>query len=285
MLTYKNLCDTISSGDLMERKYIVRRTVFISVLCVLLAGVITAVWIFNNNQSEPKKTAELENELSQTAFAKVSRYANDNNIPISAYPNEICELLDSHPEAEDFVLSYPLEKDKKHYVDLSEYASSENVPLFMQFDKRWGYIEYGSNVAGLTGCGPVCLSMVAYYFMRTNEVSPDKVIQFAKERGYCTKGSGSSWTLISKGGEKLGLNVKELPLDENVMVSALNAGKKIILVVGKGDFTSSGHYIVLTGYSDGEFTVNDPYSIVNSNKRWTYERLQDQIKNIWALWK
>ena len=251
---------------------------FIGALCVLLAGIITAVFLLK----KPKET--LEENVSQSTFATVSKYANDNNIPLSSYPAEICELLDSRPEAEDFVLSYPLEKDKKQYVDMSEYASSNNVPLLMQFDKRWGYIKYGSNVAGLTGCGPVCLSMVAYYFLRTNEVSPDKVIEFAKQNGYCTKGSGSSWTLISKGGEKLGLNVKELPLDENVMVSALESGKKIILVMGPGDFTSSGHYVVLTGYSDGAFSVNDPYSTENSNKKWTYEQIESQIKNIWALW-
>ena len=54
--------------------------------------------------------------------------------------------------------------------------------------------------------------------------------------------------------------------------------------MGPGDFTSSGHYIVLTGYSDGAFSVNDPYSINNSNKKWTYEQIESQIKNIWALW-
>ena len=75
-----------------------------------------------------------------------------------------------------------------------------------------------------------------------------------------------------------------LPNDENVMVSALESGKKIILVMGPGDFTSSGHYIVLTDYSDGAFTVNDPYSTENSNKKWTYEKIKSQIKNIWALW-
>ena len=37
---------------------------------------------------------------------------------------------------------------------------------------------------------------------------------FASDNGYYVPGSGSSWTLISEGGVKLGFDVKELPLDE-----------------------------------------------------------------------
>ena len=37
-------------------------------------------------------------------------------------------------------------------------------PLFLQWDPRWGYTEYGEDsFLGLSGCGPTCLSMVLYY--------------------------------------------------------------------------------------------------------------------------
>ncbi len=256
-----------------------RRILFISVPCTVLVIVILIAQVRINERNS------IMDGLTQETIAQVRNYADDNNISMSAYPAELCALLEAREEAKDFVLSYPKEKNVKHEVDLSEYAYCREVPLFMQFDKRWGYIKYGSNVAGLTGCGPVCLSMVAYWFYRSNDVSPDKIIEFAKDNGYCTKGSGSSWTLISKGAQEIGLCVDELPLDENIMVTSLKKGKKIILVMGAGDFTSSGHYIVVTGYDGEAFTVNDPYSIENSSVTWTYERIKGQIRNIWALWK
>ena len=84
---------------------------------------------------------------------------------------------------------------------------------------------------------------------------------------------------------KLGLSAKELPLVKGKMVDAVEAGHPVILALGKGDFTSSGHYIVLTGWVDGAFTVNDPNSRVRSGKQWTYEELEGQIRNIWEISK
>ena len=55
--------------------------------------------------------------------------------------------------------------------------------------------------------------------------------------------------------------------------------------MGPGDFTSSGHYIVLTGVEDGSFRVNDPNSRLRSQRLWSYEELEGQIRNIWAISK
>ena len=50
----------------------------------------------------------------------------------------------------------------------------------------------------------------------------------------------------------------------------------------KGDFTTTGHFIVLTGYEDGRITVNDPNSRKRSEKTWDFDTLQYQIKNLWS---
>lgn len=110
----------------------------------------------------------------------------------------------------------------------------------MQWDKRWGYMEYGSDVAALTACGPVCLSMAAVYVRQDIKYSPDYVIEFAIDNGYCLKKGGSEWALISEGGEKLGMDVTEIPLDKNRVFKNLEAGNPIICVMGPGDFTTKG---------------------------------------------
>jgi len=213
----------------------------------------------------------------------VKAFADENGVSFSEYPESLISLLERNPETEQFVLEYPLVRNNKQNVDLSEYEDCETVPLFMQWDQRWGYICYGSDVAGITGCGPVCLSMAAYYLTGDAQMSPDKILCFAQQNGYYVPGSGSSWTLISEGGVKLGLDVTEIPLDEERIHLNLEAGNPIICVVGPGDFTSSGHFIVIAGVEGNMLRINDPNSYANSQKLWEYNQIKDQIKNLWVL--
>ena len=174
------------------------------------------------------------------------------------------------------------EKEQVFEFDLSDALGSETVPLFMQWDERWGYTMYGSNIMKVTGCGPTCLSMVLIHLLQDATYTPRYVADFAEEKGYYVDGSGSKWTLISEGGETLGLEVTELPLDENRMKKNLEFGNPIICIMGPGDFTTAGHYIVLRGVEDGKFVVNDPNSVENSERLWSYEEIKGQIKNLWA---
>ena len=213
----------------------------------------------------------------------VQAYADFSGISYDAYPDNMLLLLEKNPEALGFVLRYPQDHEKTYEIDLSEYANSESVPLFIQWDQRWGYIPYGTDVAAVTACGPVCLSMVAYYLTGDENMSPDKMIQFAIDNGYCVPGNGSAWTLISKGAQKLGLNVNQLPLVEGRIRKELEAGNPVICIMGPGVFTTTGHFIVLTGYEDGKFRVNDPNSVTRSSQLWSYEQFQDQVRNLWAI--
>ena len=210
----------------------------------------------------------------------VKAYCEKMHISYGRYPQSLIDLLERNPETQDFVLNYPFRQEEEY--DLSEF-SREEVPLFLQWDGRWGYEKYGSDVIGITGCGPTCLAMAGYYLTGEDAFAPEKLAAFAWENGYYAEGYGSSWTLISQGGPELGLQVAELPLVKKKMVTALEEGKPIILAMGKGDFTESGHYILLTGVEDEGFRVNDPNSPKNSAKLWTYEQLEKQIRNIWAI--
>ena len=125
--------------------------------------------------------------------------------------------------------------------------------------------------------------MAGYYLTGDETMTPAAVAAFSEENGYYAPGYGSSWTLISEGAEKLGLTAKELPLVKGKLVDAVEAGHPVILALGPGDFTTTGHYIVLTSWKDGAFRVNDPNSRIRSEKLWTYEELESQIRNIWEI--
>lgn len=215
----------------------------------------------------------------------VAAFAQANDIPYEAYPPRLIELLARNPETEEFVLEFPQEYGRLHEVELQEHAGSEEVPLFLQWDKRWGYKIYGSGVAGLTACGPLCLSMAAFYHTGDENMTPEDIIDFAKQEGYCVPGSGSSWKLISEGTEKLGLTVRELALSEGDIKQALDNNEPVILIMGPGDFTQVGHFILVRGYDaqTGQLLINDPNSRINSQKGWEFSRIKDQIRNLWAI--
>lgn len=271
-----------------RRRYAVRYLPLVLVVCLLV------VLAFSCCREEPVQTEPPQTEATTTptvpddrtwAQRMVSAFCDFSGTDYSAYPSTMIELLDKNPETRQFVLEYPTEHDKTHRIDMSEYANSETVPLFLQWDRRWGYIPYGNDVAGITACGPLCLSMVAYYLTGDPNMSPDKMIEFSIEDGHCIRGNGTSWTLISKGAKKLGLNVKELPLVEAYIRRELVAGNPVICVMGPGVFTTTGHYIVLTGYENGMYRVNDPNSVEKSNRLWHFGEFQDQIRNLWAISK
>ena len=211
----------------------------------------------------------------------VKAYAEEQGYSIAQYPESLIRLLERNPETEEFVLTYP--GREKTAADLSRWDDAQDIPLFLQWDAMWGYEKYGSDFLAVTGCGPTCLAMVGYHLTGSEDMNPANIAAFAEKNGYYAPGYGSSWTLISKGSEDLGLKARELPLVKKKMVDALEAGEPIILALGPGDFTSTGHYIVLTGWKEDAFRVNDPNSRINSGKLWTYEELEGQIRNIWAL--
>lgn len=224
---------------------------------------------------------ELEYRWGERTAAErsVHAFAEENGIAYGEYPKDLIDLLDKNPETENFVLNYPSRTDTVTTLD----AGRETVPLFLQWDPNWGYEKYGSSYLAVTGCGPTCLSMAGYYLTGDETMTPAAVAAFAEENHYYAPGYGSSWTLISEGAEKLGLTAKELPLVKGKMVDAVEAGHPVILALGPGDFTTTGHYIVLTGWQDGAFRVNDPNSRIRSQKLWTYEELEGQIRNIWEI--
>lgn len=209
-------------------------------------------------------------------------FAAEHNLQRSDWPDELLEAVEKNPELENFVLNYPLQKENRPEINLDEYRDTDTVPLLFQWDQRWGYTQYAGGPMGLTGCGPTCLSMVSIYLLDNPDYTPRYIAEFSKEHGYSVSGNGSAWALISEGGETLGLDVTEIPLDENRIIQNLEVGNPIICVMGPGDFTATGHFIVMTDYTDGKIKVNDPYSQQRSEILWDYEQIQDQILNLWV---
>ena len=79
-------------------------------------------------------------------------------------------------------------------------------------------------------------------------------------------------------------------LDETVTwLEAEKVTNQIFFTVGNldyliRDFTDSGHFITIIGYDRDGFIINDSNSRTNSKKRWSYEQLSRQMRNLWAMY-
>ena len=85
------------------------------------------------------------------------------------------------------------------------------------------------------------------------------------------------------GGAVIAFNGTQLKSKEMKEIKEkLEAGYPVICVVGPGDFTDGGHYMVMTDYVDGKIKINDPNSKAKTDKLWSYADIESQIENLWA---
>lgn len=223
----------------------------------------------------------------ETAQETIRAYAAEHGLSTSYYPDYLINRMVSNPELEYFVLNYPLGNKNTSSDEISITRdismANGNVPFFLQWDERWGYTTYGNDLMGLTGCGPTVLSMVAVYLTGNSSLNPLYVAQYAMDNGYYDyeNSSGTFWSLMTTGAEGLGLTVSEIPGENDALIEALNAGHPVIAIMGPGDFTSEGHFIVITSYNNGSVTVNDPNSIIRSEKTWPINDIVAQANGLW----
>ena len=273
-----------------------RNRIFIYIaIAGVIAAVITAAftgYYLHQERAEEKKQEELlkaekakrqkekKAKTTETAEQKLERVRSQAEE--QGVPQSVIELLDKNAETVDFVADYEKKKDKPYADTIEEDLSNGEIPELLQWDERWGYAPYGSDtIIAVSGCGPTALSMVISGLMQDPYITPAVIADYASANGYLDENLDTAWELMTVGVQHFGISGTMLGLDENVMAATLASGSPIICSMGPGIFTSSGHFIVLTGYQDGSFTVHDPASKMRSSKTYTFDEFSDQIKNMW----
>lgn len=157
------------------------------------------------------------------------------------------------------------------------------LPYLYQRDRTWADESYAGGTIADNGCGPTCLAMAAIALTGRTDLSPRDVAAFSEQHGFTADGM-TSWSLMSDGAAMLGLRSRELPANASAIAEALAAGHPIICSMGPGDFTTTGHFIVLAGIADdGSLEIRDPNSPLRSMATWDIQRVLDQCKNLWEL--
>lgn len=234
-------------------------------------------WVDSPVERTSRQVLERLSTLAQESEVIEEIYRNRDS-----YPDKLLEALANNPEMAGFVAGYP-DGDKTASGGLTESEMEQEFPLFLQWDPRWGYAEYGddSNI-GIAGCGPTCISMALYYLTGNENLTPDVIADYSMTNGYYVPGVGTAWALLEDVPALYGIEVSQLKIREENMKQVLDEGGILICSMSAGDFTASGHFIVIYGYDSQGFLVNDPNCVARSRMHWEWDRLERQIKNLWA---
>lgn len=157
-----------------------------------------------------------------------------------------------------------------------------DVPKLYQRDAAWANARYGGDSFGESGCGPTCLAMVYIGLTGRDDLLPTDVGAVSERMG-CVTPEGTAWSFMTEGAAQIGLSAEELPADEMSVRQALLGGSYVICSMGPGDFTKTGHFIVLVGIDkDGKLIIRDPNSPERTNKAWSFDTVLGQARNLWS---
>lgn len=176
----------------------------------------------------------------------------------------------------------PAENDPVASTPRDQWRAGE-MPFLYQIDEAWGSAPYAGADVAEAGCGPTCLTMVYVALTGATDYDPASMAAFSERGGYVEDGM-TAWRFMVDGAAALGLASHEVPADRGRILTELNEGRPVICSVGPGDFTTTGHFIVLAGATeDGQVVVHDPNSPAHSAQTWDMDRIIGQARNFWAF--
>lgn len=161
-------------------------------------------------------------------------------------------------------------------------ANAELTPslvYYNQKDSDWSTLPYGEDNIGGYGCGPTACAILISSLTDTT-VTPQQMADWSVDNGCYIEGGGSYHNLIPLACKSYGLTVEGCDATKrDTVINALQSGAMVGVIMGPGDFTTTGHFIVLYGLTeDGDILVADPASKANS-KAWDADTIFAQARS------
>lgn len=225
------------------------------------------------------------------AIGYLKNYADDNDDAkfildnISEYPESLIKLAANRPRSLNFVRGYIENKNKFDKIDSrpeESFKLNRKFPLYILWDKRWGYKEYEDIYCAL-GCGPTTAAMIINGY--GGNVNPLAIMDEMREKKYYIENVGTSWEGIRKILESHGIKSEDLPTVEKKYKNHLDTGNAILINVAPSKFTNIGHYMLIVGYNENGFILNDSNSIEYSQQEIKFDELSNIIRGAWTLSK
>ncbi len=167
---------------------------------------------------------------------------------------------------------------------------------YKQNDTRWSSNTYAVDGENSTiksaGCGPTAMADVLAAIV-SPYIDPVTCASWARQHGYKIYKSGTSYSYLVAQGAAYGVTIdrintsniygKSNNIAHTRALNELQKGNWVIACMGKGLWTSSGHYIVAYGYSNGKVYINDPASTKAIRACNDWNIFIAQVKYYWVV--
>lgn len=167
---------------------------------------------------------------------------------------------------------------------------------YLQTDTRWKNHDYSAKgekkTIGSAGCGPTAAAMVIATLQDKN-VTPVTTALWSMAHAYKALNQGTYYSYFVPQMSAYGITCKRLNTSNlygksssaahTEALNALKNGDWVIACMGKGNWTSSGHFILLYGYENGYVYINDPASTKAARVKNTWALFARQVKYMWTV--
>ena len=169
---------------------------------------------------------------------------------------------------------------------------------YLQTDKRWSGKSYSapgeSTTIGRAGCGPTSAAMVIAS-LTDSSVTPLTTAKWSLSHGYKALRQGTYYSYFVPQLKAYGIGCIQLNQYNNwhnndqaklraSVRSHLQQGHWLIVCMGKGTWTSSGHFIVAYGVDgSGRVLINDPASTANHRTHGDMNTFLNEAKFFWLI--
>lgn len=149
----------------------------------------------------------------------------------------------------------------------------------------WAEKPFGGRNIAYSGCSVTCLAMVMTYFLN-KPITPDKIVDSIQTKygnyNYFYVSGGQSWDIMPGVANIYGVTCKYISSGSDAL-NYLKDGNPVIMSCVPGEFTSHGHFIVLTGFYGPYVRVNDPSHPDKSFKNYDPSTIISNGKGWWAF--
>ena len=167
---------------------------------------------------------------------------------------------------------------------------------YLQTDPRWKAVSYSAKgettTIGASGCGPTAMAMVLATWADPS-VTPKTECAWALAHGYKAPRQGTYYGYFVPAAARYGLTCLRLntaslygngasPVHESAR-RAVTAGDLVIACMGRGNWTRSGHYVLVWGFEGDRVLINDPASTRADRVRGDWALFRSQVKYYWVI--
>lgn len=157
---------------------------------------------------------------------------------------------------------------------------------YEQTDPRWRNVMYSSTgnryqTIGTDGCGPTCAAMVVAT-LRNRNITPVQAADWSVNHGYLSPNDGTYWSYFHAYLGTYNIKVTQTSYGDRAEV-ALKSNRMVITSMGKGLWTTGGHFILAYGLNGSKVKIHDPNSEASYRELGDLSRYKKEAVQYWIV--